>query len=185
MAVAVRTADFSSMRPDFRAHGKPDRMSCTLWSSRSAWTTRQLSSLQNCDRLLDRRKRRRPILCIHRQPQFWRGSVRPRPIGPSSDASPAPPRGSPHAGSFPFIAGSEGHGYPQSPASASMPGGRTPRFWDYHSVHLQADVHTMRDEAVIIFSLHLVHSRRLVEAADVGNPTRQFIGSRGLACTSN
>lgn len=49
--------------------------------------------------------------------------------------------------------------------------------------HLQADIHTMREEAVIILSLHLVHGRRLVEADDVGNPTRQLIGSRGLACT--
>lgn len=47
----------------------------------------------------------------------------------------------------------------------------------------RADIHTMREEAVIILSLHLVHGRRLVEAADVGNPTRQLIDSRGLACT--
>lgn len=33
----------------------------------------------------------------------------------------------------------------------------------------------MRKEAVVILNLNLVHSRRLVEAADVGNPTRQLI----------
>lgn len=44
-----------------------------------------------------------------------------------------------------------------SPASASMPAGQTPRFSGHRRVHhLQANVHTMRDEAVIIFGLHVV-----------------------------
>lgn len=73
MAAAARTADWSIASRNSCTNGKPDRVSCILWSTRSAQTTRKFGSLRNRgDGLLDRRKRRRPILCIHRQPHVWR-----------------------------------------------------------------------------------------------------------------
>lgn len=146
----------------------------------------KMSSLRSPrDRFLDRRNRRRPILCIHCQRQFG-GTVRPRPVGPFDASRLSPRRSTPDTGSFPLAADSvKGHGHLQPPASAGMSEAKRLGSEVILARHLQADIHTTREEAVIILSLHLVHSRRLVEAADVGNPTRQLIGSRGLACTSH
>lgn len=107
------------MRPEIRVRMTSRTHVVRLWSTGSAWSTRRLSSLRSLrERLLDRRNRCHPILCIHCHPQF--GEDR---FGQGLSAHPLTHpgflRGDPPHTVF-FIADSV-EGYLQCPASAGMP----------------------------------------------------------------